>query len=91
MTLFLCFKKICKNLEKQILKVVNGSSPKIINEVFQSQKQNNNNVINNSTFRNLSFNATLKGKEIVSHLNPKILTQLFLESVLSSTKPLKKL
>lgn len=80
MTLFLCIKKICKKLEKQILKVVNGSSPKIINEVFQSQKQNNNNVINNSTFRNLCI-----------HLSPKILTQLFLESVLSSTKPLKKL
>ena len=53
--------KNLRKLGKQIFKVVNGLSPKIMNEAFPSQRQRNN-LRNNSTFRIPSFNVTLKGK-----------------------------
>ena len=87
-----------KSLQKlviEIYKIANGLCPKIMNEVFQCQIENHNNLRNNSTFRISTLNTIFKGKESVSYLGPKIRRQMpdeikSLESLRSFKKAIKK-
>ena len=89
--------KLTVEIAVEIYKVRNGSSQDIINEFFQFQMQNHNNLRTYSTFRRSSFNTTSIGKprRILLKNDPRIWKQVpeeikFLESPVSFKETIKK-
>ena len=56
----------------ELYKIVNKLSPNIINELFQMNHENSNNLRNLSKFRSRKIKTTLYGSESLSYLGPKI-------------------
>ena len=61
-----------QTLAIEMYKVVNGSSPLIMNEIFQLREQSRYNLRHQNTFKIPSVNTVYNGTETVSFLGPKL-------------------